>query len=323
MRSTVAALLLFAGVAWAADQPLRMVLVKQLPSFWLASVLSPDGNSVAFADQSGLCIQDLTTGRLRQMLAHSGGDFEMFTDLAFSPDGQSLFCVRYSRRLGAGGPSPGVAGFAPVQRELYRIPLSGGERQRIADTHIPFRISPDGQRIAYAVFENGVSSVVLASAADWTVQRKLPSPGGCVWSPDGAAIAGMAYRKDHQTVTVSTVSTSTGEKKELLSARDLRPNAGDENLVWGRESGMLMIRIKGKEYPAGGAVWQYAMPGGVLRQVTPDGDKYTGIVSASRDGLTLLVRRPALSLWDAISQFFGGPGPEPLARELVLIRFRK
>lgn len=317
MRFTVAALLLIAALSWAADQSLQVVSVKELPNSWFGAVLSPDGNSVAFESQQSLYVRDLITGRVRQVVTAKAGDFQLLTFLTFVPDGKSLFYLRIWEP-----PGKEIGGKAvPLQRGLYRIALAGGEPERIAEIHAPFRISPDGEHIAYPIGENGVSSVVLAAAADWAVQRKIPNPGGCVWSPDSSWIAGMAYRKDHTTVTLSTVSTLTGEKRELLSSVDLLLNPGSDNVVWGIETGFLVIRRKGKEYPAGGPLWQYT--GGVLRQVTPDDDKYTSIVSASRNGLTLLVQRPALSFWDGISQFLGGPGPELSARELVLIRLRK
>jgi hypothetical protein len=61
---------------------------------------------------------------------------------------------------------------------------------------------------------------------------------------------------------------------------------------------------------------------GMRAFLTPNGDKYTAIVSASRDGLTLLAQRPVLSFWDGFRKFFGFPASDALAREVVLIRLR-
>jgi hypothetical protein len=298
-----------------------VVSIKELPKSWFSPAVSPDGNSVVFTDEQGIHIQELTTGKVRHVLAHRDGYYWIAAYPAFAPDGNSLFFFLY--------PKPSVASARQIPRPpagvrilppavLYRISLSGGDPHRIAECSSNFQISPDGRRIAFGLYENGVYAVVLAVIEDWIMERRIPYPGGLVWSPDAASIAGVSYQRDHSTRTVSIVSTSTGERRELFSAPDL---GGD--IVWGRETGILLIRIQGTEFPRGGAIWQYTQPGGVWRQVTTDGDKYTSIVSASPDGLAVLAYRPAISFWDGFYSFFGFPGQEPLARELVLIRLRK
>src|SRR5262252_9092084 len=106
----------------------------------IASVVSPDGKLVAYADTTGVYVRHIDTGETRPLPLPSGFDA---VPTSWFPDGTHLL-------LGSGetfysfGP-PSKAGIS----SLWKASLLGGSPQRLMDNASAGTVSPDGSKIAF------------------------------------------------------------------------------------------------------------------------------------------------------------------------------
>jgi hypothetical protein len=129
------------------------------------------------------------------------GDFLGFGDFSVSSAGTLVFdAFRFLTRLewiDRGGKQSGVFGDAAA--------------------HFNPRISPDGSRIAFEVYESGTNTTqIWVGDVSRGVQTRLTSgPGsnaGPLWSPDGSRIAFQTDRKHQADIYIRTVSGTAGEE---------------------------------------------------------------------------------------------------------------
>jgi eukaryotic-like serine/threonine-protein kinase len=147
------------------------------------ATISPDGRSFAFvSDHAGT--PDIW---FRQV---SGGEPVRLTndaieesDLAFAPDGESIYFSRLEQGASQGASS------------IWQVGTLGGQaRKVIVNGHSP-ALSPDGRTLAYMVLERPAIETLVVSALDGsekrTLARDVPSFPRVrpAWAPDGHRIA--------------------------------------------------------------------------------------------------------------------------------------
>ncbi len=132
--------------------------------------LSPDEKVLAFSSMTGqqplwsmtISLLTVETREVRPLLEVPVGA----GPLAWSPDGESLYFTRDSRRVNA---EP-----EDHTHQLWRIPVDGGEPQKldlgIGDTRVHgISLHPDGRQVAFAAGENTGSEI-------WVLENFLPKP---------------------------------------------------------------------------------------------------------------------------------------------------
>ncbi len=147
-----------------------------MPPDWIR--VSPDGRQLAFHRRTGgatnVWVRYLQSGAERQV-TH---DPELLAFPLWTPDGQTLVC---ERKRGA-------------DTQLVSVPLAGGEPQVLVDDpgqSWPYSLSPDGDKVAFAGFRDGVWNVwwvsrtsgermQLSHFTDTNAYVRYPS-----WSPRG------------------------------------------------------------------------------------------------------------------------------------------
>ncbi|HEX2130331.1 MAG TPA: amidohydrolase family protein [Actinophytocola sp.] len=199
-------------------------------------VASPDGTRVAFRALGALWL--LTVGRPRPERLVADGYFN--SDPDFAPDGRSI--VYASDRAG--------------EADLWLRDLDNGSERRLsglAGAQTAPRLSPGGDRVAYADQDGVVWVLDLASGTPTQVTPPLFMPGRVSWSPDGrtlalAAVKPYSKRFREGTSQVLTVDLDTGT---LTYAPPLSeaPHAsiatrGDDGPVWSPDGAHLAFVVE-------------------------------------------------------------------------------
>ncbi|MBU2945814.1 LpqB family beta-propeller domain-containing protein [Zobellia uliginosa] len=156
---------------------------KHTPMGIMGPVVSPDGNSVAFAALGNLYVQ-VIGGELTQLT----DDIFVDIDPDWSPDGQSI--VFASDRTG--------------KMNLWMMDLVSKEAKQLTDikeTTLAPSFSPDGKSIAFYatdarnVWGRGVLSLLDVSSGEITaIHDPVFVPSKPSWSPDGRTMALMAIQ---------------------------------------------------------------------------------------------------------------------------------
>jgi eukaryotic-like serine/threonine-protein kinase len=240
------------------------------------AAISPDGRYVASVVKDNgtesLWLRNVGTNSDTQIFAPTPSHY---TSLDFSPDGDHIFFRRSE------GDEPGA---------LYLAPVLGGTPHRLdlnLDT-VPGEISlaPDGKRIAYFTFPEGVKGGKLVTASLDGSERKdlvnldfLPSIFAPAWSPDAKVI--VIFSRVKTTNMLIAVDVATGKQQTIISSTEMR----FASPIWMPDkSGMIVLYTeKGSKNQQVGFV---SYPEGKLRPTTRDTNSYSGI-SVSRDGKTL------------------------------------
>ncbi len=136
---------------------------------------SPDGKRLATTGGAALQVWDPSTGKI----AWKVESYELFTDMAFSPDGRFLAGSSFRGWIGLWDAATGVRGATLASHR--------GEINRI-------RFSPDGKRLASA----GRDRVVrIWDVSDGRVQLELRGHESDVWdlafTPDGTRLASVSF----------------------------------------------------------------------------------------------------------------------------------
>ena len=249
----------------------------------LLAAISPDGKYVLHvseqAGQQTLWMQHISTGSMTQIVPASD---VRYLGLNFSPDGNYIYFTRLDRDR------PGLG-------LLYQIPVLGGA-PRLITTDVDSRIafSPDGRRFVFRRDSSlGTSSLVIADAEGGNekvlVQEKSPATfrGHPSWSPDGRVIAIMNFFDQEPAdpgrfVAIDAVS---GQKKEIAQFSKVGEILGS---VWMPDGSGLLVVSSGAGTNWTRQIGYLTYPGGDLRRVTNDLNRYAEALSATRDAKSLV-----------------------------------
>lgn len=143
--------------------------------------ISPDGRKLAFDsnDESlwvrGVRILNLETGKQKSVLPYG-------MDPSWSPDGSRLVCNGWLWEVNIW--TPGIM-LVDTSGENVQMVYEVGDRLNI---NVP-SFSPDGKRISFHMYDDGVDHVWVVNA-DGTNPRRITKKGGAFpsWSPDGKEI---------------------------------------------------------------------------------------------------------------------------------------
>ncbi len=260
----------------------------------LAAVISPDGKTVAYTnglrnEKQSIWLRQLDSSNNIQIVPPSDA---FYYDLAFSPDGNSLYFVR-----GARPATPGN------QYTIYRIPSFGGVASRIVDeVQGDMSVSPDGRMISFVrcYFNEAEWCSLWIVDIEGKNERKLvsrPSPfriGDNVISPDGRSIAfGVGQsRNGANDFGLSIVEIESGVEKELTKEKffDIKSQSWLPD-----QRGMLITALKLPDKQV--RIWEVSAISGETKVLTKDSEDYSGL-SLDR-GASMLVatqRRPDFHL---------------------------
>lgn len=198
-----------------------------------AVAFSPDGGTLASAEDRDIALWDPHTGAKRRVLSGGSG---VVDSLAFSPDGSTLAAgdrdgavtlwnfptgtIRVQLRGHVQSASTLAFGpFAPITRRILatgdydgtvRLWEYGSLRAALTGHTGPVRgvaFSPDGATLA----SGDDDTIILRDTATWAVRAVLTGNGGAIWSlafrPDGRTLASGSRNGSAGTLIVWDVAT--------------------------------------------------------------------------------------------------------------------
>ncbi|MGD9563386.1 MAG: winged helix-turn-helix domain-containing protein [Pyrinomonadaceae bacterium] len=242
-----------------------------------SSVISPDGNLIAYIRGDGLYLKDINT---EKELKIDVPNVRSFSSVNFSPNGEYLY-FRNNRVLS-------------TQAAIMRVSLLGGEAVEVIERSWgSFSLSPDGKKVAYilnvppiAKFNLRVRDLETAEEKEFFAAEQPHSP--CVicapaWSPDSSRI-----------IFSTNIPTATGQlflvdlvtdKKEEIKLGKLRRF---QQAAWLPDGESFIVSAtEGSRFFH---LWKAYLPDGELEPVTNGLSSYTG-VSISADGTKVLALR--------------------------------
>jgi serine/threonine protein kinase len=273
-----------------------------------SSQISPDGKYLAYISSArgkySLWVRQIETASAVQIIPPT---VDILWFPTFSPDGNYLNYVGVQR--------------GRLHASVYTIPTLGGTPRRLidpADTSLSF--SPDGNQVAYGLFEDsgGVLRIMVANR-DGSGGRLLASEkavgsfSGLVrvrWSPDGKRLAVNRSDADDPgglEFSLSEVDVATGSVK-LMAGKRWRTI---RDLAWLPDgSGLLLASQEKTGVPD--QLWLVTYPGGERRRLSNDLMVYSS-VSVSADGKSIVGTQ-----WDSSSTLWAAPADSPdAAREIT------
>ena len=270
-----------------------------------STAISPDGKWIAYVQTqngpSSIWVRQLATGSVAPAVPASPN---VFTDLAFSPDGNYLFFVEREPAVDHGA--------------LYQVPSLGGAPRRILfDVDSPISFSPDGKRFVFVRQspEKMSSSLILANA-DGTAEQTLMklnfpasfSSEGPSWSPDGKRVAVQRISAEGRgEYSLETVAVDSGAEKVLGSSSWANPS----RVTWLHDESGIVFTSLVNQSSFNAQLWKVLYPDGEVERVTNDLNDYNGTSVTSDDStLATLQLSFASNLWVA-SAGSGGPFSAP------------
>jgi len=155
--------------------------ITQNPSEdWVSTgAISPDGNTIAYQDRTGLYLRSTDSGEIRQVLLPRGFEDRIF-DLSWFPDGKKLLGIMYN-------PDDTETG------DAWAVSVLGGEAPAIVWRYVlQGTVSPDGRSLAYLGYgsQGKRSFGIWVGRFDSKWERQLRAKReddwlfSPVWSPD-------------------------------------------------------------------------------------------------------------------------------------------
>jgi dipeptidyl aminopeptidase/acylaminoacyl peptidase len=226
-RSALVVVLLafvFSEIA-SAQKPitLEQVLSAPFPSDLTAAKKS---NRIAWIfDQQGarnIWVAEAPGFAARQITKYSEDDGQELSDLAFSPDGNTIVYVRGGGKNAAGQVPNPTSNPAGAEQAVWTVAWTGSDPKRIDAGH-----SPDvSSRATIAYVKDG--QIWLAPLDGSEKPQQLVARGQNFephWSPDGSKLAFVSGRGDHSFIALYDVAAKTIEF--IAPAVDF-----DSNFVW-------------------------------------------------------------------------------------------
>lgn len=178
--------------------------------------ISPDGKFIAYISEANkkqsLWLRQLSTGQNTQILPASA---EIYHGLAFSPDGENLFFARK--------PPNEV-------NSIYRIAMLGGVPTKIIErSEGGISISPDGKKICFVRYDEGVSKYnkLLIADADGKNERIIKESKngqvfhGHTFTPDGRRLLIAYGHSDNASkeMSLTEIDVESGEQKDFIKEK--------------------------------------------------------------------------------------------------------
>jgi serine/threonine protein kinase/Tol biopolymer transport system component len=254
-----------------------------------SAAISPDGKYVAYVlrevGRDGLHVKQVETTSDIEIVPP---EMTEYGGLTFSPDGNYLLFVK-----SANGASS----------DLYQVPTLGSvPRKLLADISSYVSFSPDGKRFAF-VRRKGRECGLMVANADGTGTETLATHqepdclsdanNGPAWSPDGKVIAYPIWNADRHEFEVIGVDVEHGTEINVSSKKWKYVG----RLAWLSDgSGLMLTAHEGD--PPECQVWLLDYPGGKLRRLTADSNKYLELtLSADSNSLATVQIEQRNNLW--------------------------
>ncbi len=269
------------------------------------AVLSADGKRLAIADNQGLKIRALDSGREKQLLP-----FDKYgRPVSWSPDAKFIYYLH--------------PGEKPWIHDLWRVAVNAGTTGLLIQ-HVSGRpaLTPDGRSVAFTR-----EDAIMLSGVDGKNEKVVCSPckagWDLTWSPDGSQLLipqwTMLANKQVKSRLV-LMDVKTGRTTELASLDGL---VGISGVSW--TSAGVLLAYSGRNDDAS-QIWHMSVPSGDRTQVTRDPTGYDQLIGATPDGLSVVAVRqiPPLGYWQrAIALFFGKEPGVDGPHGTVMLHLRK
>ncbi len=234
------------------------------------AIVSPDGKNVVYTlgtdEKQSVWLRQLDSNNNVEIIPPSD---DFYYGLALSPDGHTLYFVRYPR-------------FLEGRFDIFRISIFGGIPQKIlSQAEGWISISPDGSSISFVRCpgrDKENCSLFIADAADGSNERKIvsrPRPfriGDNRFSPDGNFVAFAVGQSETSAneFGLMEVEIKSGKERDLTSQRFFNIR----NLAWlpnGRGLLFTASRIPNKNF----RIWQVSRDSGDVEPLTKDSENYS------------------------------------------------
>ncbi len=215
--------LLFSLPTNAQNITLEKLLSAPFPAEILAA---PTGNKIAWIQtERGMCnlfVADAPDYRPRQLTKYSEDDGQQLTSIIWSADAKTIVYVRGGAANRSGEiPNP-TSNPSGAEQAVWRIAVDGGEAVKIGVGNAP-AISPRGDVVAFLRRGQIFSATLNETKEAKQLLQARGAASSLRWSPDGAKLAFVSNRGDHNFIGVY----------DGKSVRFLAPGVDeDSNPVW-------------------------------------------------------------------------------------------
>ena len=217
VSGVLGALILAAGVGLASGADARQpdFTIEQAMSapFPSSLVAAPVGGRAAWIyDAQGtrnLWVSEPGPGGFtsRQLTRYTGDEGFDMGEVAWSPDGQTVYYIRGGSLEGGGPVNIMSRPEGPPSQDIWAVSIAGGAPRKIGPGHSP-SVSPKGDMVAWLAG----GQIFVAPAAGGDPKQLIHDRGhdtAFVWSPDGSKIAFTSNRGDHTLTGVYAFASDT------------------------------------------------------------------------------------------------------------------
>ncbi|HEX8337115.1 MAG TPA: hypothetical protein VF621_10325, partial [Pyrinomonadaceae bacterium] len=263
----------------------------------LRAAVSPDGKYVAYVQsergQESLWVRQVEIAGGIEIVPPSGS---RFIGITFSPDGNSVFYVKYGEDAAGSG--------------LYQVPVLGGAaRKLLTDVDSQISFAPDKRHFAFMLNDlNHKEAHLIIANLDDTEQQHIAVHRGVhwitdaapAWSPDGKVIIFTARVETSKGAgpRASLVEVQLADGKQTVF--NTRQWDAIQAIEWLADGTGLVVAARDNASLLAHQLWQIDYPGGEARAITKDLNSYSsaGITADMKSLVTVLHRRIA-NLWIA------------------------